>query len=121
MTISVNDNISIPDLNFKNMSFKQSEKIKYLGVLLDNKLNFKCHIKKVKQKLYPIITNFQRNRKFLSPQLARLWYTGLIRCHLEYCASLMHSTSEQIKKEFQKIENRCLKIIDFNRTKDETR
>ena len=33
----------------------------------------------------------------------------------------MHSTNDQNKKEFQKIENRCLKIIDLNQTKDETR
>ena len=54
MTVS-KTNEKLPKLNSGNMSFKQSEKIRYLGVNLDKKLNFKPHIKKLIQKLYPII------------------------------------------------------------------
>ena len=32
------------------MTFEQSDKIKYLGVTLDIKLNFKPHVKKLKTK-----------------------------------------------------------------------
>ena len=120
MTIS-NSKISAPNLNFKNLSFKQSDKIKYLGVILDDKLCFKPHIKKVKQKLYPIITSFQRNRKFLNSRLAALWYKGLIRPNLEYCAPILHCTGATIKHESERIENRCLKIINFNDSKIKTR
>ena len=75
----------------------------------------------MKQKLYPIITSFERNRKFLSSSLAALWYKGLIRPNLEYCAPLLFCSNDYIKKEILKIENRCLKIIDFNQHKTETR
>ena len=121
MTISNTSNIKAPDLKFDNLTFKQSSKIKYLGVILDCQLNFKPHTKKIKQKLYPIVTNFQRNRKFLSTKLAALWYVGLVRLNLEYCAPLLFTTNGYIKKEFLKIENRCLKIIDFDNSKDQTR
>ena len=121
MTISNTSGIKAPNLKFDNKSFKQSTKIKYLGVILDSNLNFKPHTGKIKQKLYPIITNFQRNRKFLSPKLAALWYVGLIRSNLEYCAPLLYTTNDYIKNEFLKIENRCLKIIDYNSSKDSTR
>lgn len=121
MTISNTSGIKAPNLKFDNKSFKQSTKIKYLGVILDSNLNFKPHTGKIKQKLYPIITNFQRNRKFLTPKLAALWYVGLIRSNLEYCAPLLYTTNDYIKNEFLKIENRCLKIIDYNSSKDSTR
>ena len=53
------------------MTFKQSFKIKYLDVVLEDNLNFKphtCKLCKFKQKLYPIVLNFQRSkRKFNSP------------------------------------------------------
>ena len=88
---------------------------------LDKNLNFKPHVKKLKQKLYPIISNFERNRKFLNENLAAVWYTGLIRPNLEYCAPLLFCTNEYIKMDILKIENRCLKIIYFNRSKAETR
>ena len=121
MTISNNQNTKPPDLKFNNLTFKQSNKIKYLGVILDNQLNFKPHTSKIKQKLYPIVTNFQRNRKFLTPSLATLWYIGLIRSNLEYSSPVLFTTNDYVKKEFLKIENRCLKIIDFDSSKENTR
>ena len=71
--------------------------------------------------MYPILTNFERNRKFLNEKLAALWYTGLIRPNLEYCAPLLFCTNDYIKKEVLKIENRCLKIVNFANSKDATR
>ena len=105
-----------------NKSFKQFTKIEYLGVIIDSNLNFKPYTGKIKQKLYPIITSFQRNRKFLTPKLAALWYVGPIRSNLETCAPLLYTTNDYmyIKNEFLKIENRCLKIIDYNSSKDST-
>ena len=117
MTISIKRNIKPPELKFNNLIFKQSDKIKYLGVILDNKLNFKSHTSKIKQKLYQIVTNFQRNRKFLTPKLAKLWYIGLIRSNLEYSSPVLFTTNDYVKKEFLKIENRCLKIIDITALK----
>ena len=37
-------------LNFQDMTFEQSDKIKYLGVTLDINLNSKPHVKKLKAK-----------------------------------------------------------------------
>ena len=59
---------------------------------------------KIKQKLYPIVTNFQRNRKFLTPQLATLWYIGVSRSHLEYSSPVLFTTNDYVKKEFLKID-----------------
>ena len=41
--------------------------------------------------------------------------------NLEYCAPFLFTTNNYIKKEFSKIENRCLKIIDCDNSKDQTR
>ena len=99
MTIS-KDIEKPPNLNFQNQSFKQVDKIKYLGVFLDKNLNFKRHGSKMKQKLYPIITNFERSRKFLSPSLAAFWSKGLIRPNFEYCSPLLFCSTDRIKRNF---------------------
>ena len=87
----------------------------------DKNLNFKPRVKELKQKLYPIISNFEQNRKFLSESLAAVWYAGLIRPNLEYCAPFLFCTNDYIKKNILKIENHCLNIINFYRSKAETR
>lgn len=121
MTITNHKTGKPPDIALKDITIKQSRKIKYLGVIIDDRLNFKLNINKIKQKVYPIITNFERNRKYISPDLAALWYTGLIRPHLEYCAPLTFSTNLSNREVLLKIENRCIKIIDFWKPKSETR
>ena len=46
MTMSNTSNMKAPDSKFDILTFKQSFKIKYLGVILDYQLNFKPHTKK---------------------------------------------------------------------------
>ena len=52
------------NLNFQNQSSKQADEIRYISVLFIKKLNSKPNVNKSKQKLYPIITNFDGNRTF---------------------------------------------------------
>ena len=66
MTISKSNGTEHPNLNDHGMTFKQPDKIKYLGMTLNKNLNFKPHVKKLKQKLYPGILYFELNRKFSS-------------------------------------------------------
>ena len=82
-------------------------------------LNFKPHTGKINQKLYPIITSFQCNCKFLTPKLTALWYVGLIWSILEYCSFALYHEWLFWKGVF---ENRCLKIIeiDYNSSKVST-
>ena len=61
MTISKSKGTKLPNLNFQGMSFKQSDNIKYLGMTLDKNINFKPHVKKLKQT--PIISNFEKTNK----------------------------------------------------------
>ena len=61
MTISKSKGTKLPNLNFQGMSFKQSDNIKYLGMTSEKNINFKPHVKKLKQK--PIISNFEQTNK----------------------------------------------------------
>ena len=55
-----------PKIRFKGIEFKQLSKIQHLGVLLDESLNFKPQLKKVKQNLYPTIKNLREIGSFLT-------------------------------------------------------
>lgn len=121
MTITNHKSDSPPDLHLHNHVIKQSKKIKYLGVILDHRLNMNAHVKKIKQKLYPVINCFSRQRRFLNLGLAAKWYTGLIRPVIEYCAPVLYGSNNEVRENLLKIENRCLKIINIHKSKDFTR
>mgnify|MGYP001791541157 CR=1 FL=1 len=65
----------------------------------------------------------KEKEKILNEKLAALWYTGLIRLNLEYCAPLLFCTNsnDYIKNGVLKIGNRCLKIVNFANSKNVTR
>jgi hypothetical protein len=116
MTLSKSkiNHITLPIIKFENMVLKQSDKIKYLGCHLDNRLNLNKHLSMLKKKLYPVIKNFMSNRRFLTENIAAIWYKTLIRPVLEYCAPIIYGGSKSLIKNITSIENKCLKIISSN-------
>ena len=82
----------LPKIKFETHTLKQCENVKYLGIYLDRHLNLKQHLIKTKQKMYPLIQNFARNRQYLSDKLAAIWYKSLLRPILEYGAPLLFSS-----------------------------
>ena len=111
---------SLPMITINESKLKQSDKIKYLGLVLDNKLKFNKSISLLKKKTFPVIQNLAINRKFISGDVAALWYKCIIRPILEYGASVHYDTRKSVIKNLLSIEYRCLKIIDKG-PKTETR
>ena len=98
-------------LRVHGKNIKQTDKLKYLGVLVDQKLTWVPHFKKLKQKVYPAISQFSRIRKYMSKPLATLYYNSIVRSRLEYCSSVLMNGNKSNLSVVSKIENRCLRII----------
>ena len=77
-----------------------SDSIKYLGLTLDQSLNWNSHTTNIKHKVMPIVWNFARIRNLLDSHTAQTYYTSLIRP--------LSQTNNQI---LETIQNRCLRII----------
>jgi hypothetical protein len=107
--------LSLPKIKFQGLMLKQSDKIKYLGCILDYQLKMNKHISYTKKKLYPIIKNFMTNRRFINKHIAASWYKCLIRPILEYCAPCIFTAGQSLINEVDLIENRCLKIISSDK------
>ena len=102
-------------LLIEGKSIPQSDKMRYLGVVVDQKLSWVAHYKKTKQKIYPAISIFTRLRKHMNKPLATLFYQSVIRSRLEYCSSVLANGNRSNNDIITKIENRCLRIICPNK------
>ena len=60
-----NSNITHPTIYFNNVQVQRANQQKHLGIILDDKLNFKCHIDKVLTKTSKSIAVIKRLRNFL--------------------------------------------------------
>ena len=64
-----------------------------------------------KQKLTPLIWKFSQIRHLIDQPTARLYYTSLIRPHLEYAAATIFNMSTKNVKLMETMQNKCLRII----------
>lgn len=90
-----------------------SQTVKYLGMTLDAKLNYKAHIQITKQKAanslratYPLLAN-----KRLSTSNKMIIFKSIIRPILAYAAPVWHKAAISNIKGLQIIQNKSLKII----------
>mgnify|MGYP002775233228 CR=1 FL=1 len=104
---------NIKQLTFNNDIIKTEKEIKYLGVILDSKLNFNSHINKVTSKatgaitaLYPLLNRYSPLKK----ELKILLYKQCILPILTYACPVWSNTSKSNIEKLQKVQNRCLRM-----------
>ena len=91
----------------------------YLGVTLDNQLNYNLHITKVTNLVTGKLNQFRRMRKFLTTKAALMVYKGMLLPLLEYGDIFLVGASVCNRKRLQILQNKGLrcalnKDIDTN-------
>ena len=77
-------NINHPIIYFNNVQIQRANPKKYFGIILGEKLNFKCHIDKVLTKTSKGVAVTKRLRNFLPRKLVITIYKAIIKPHLDY-------------------------------------
>lgn len=102
-------------LKFGNTEIDFLDEAKYLGVILDKKLNYAKHIQCARRKaqnctkaLYPLLA---RNSK-LTIQNKNLLYKMVVRPTLTYASPIWSQAAKTHIKSLQVIQNKCLKLIN---------
>ena len=78
-----NSNITHPTIYFNNVQVQRANQQKHLGIILDDKLNFKCPIDKVLTKTSKSIVVIKRLQIFLRRKSLITIYKAIIRPHLD--------------------------------------
>ena len=72
------------DLKIRDNDLKIIRKTKYLGVQIDNSLNWKEHIKIVSTKVSRAISFLKNAKTFLGQETLKTLYTGIVEPHFRY-------------------------------------
>lgn len=105
-------------LNFKVEKLKllvcgieipEVQSAKYVGILIDNKLNFKSHsleaISKIKQNMFLL----NSNKNFLPLTIRKLIYNSLIKPYFEYG---VENWGNSLKKHLTVMQKKCVRMIN---------
>ena len=82
---------------------------KYLGVTLDNQLNYNSHVNKIISSVSGKLKQFQRMRNFLNVKAAVLVYKSMLLPLLEYGNIFLSATSKENRRKLQTLQNKGLR------------
>ena len=89
----------------------ESSKIKYLGLILDNKLNWKPHICELSKKLGRAVGLVYKVRKLFSPSALRSLYFSLFNSHLSYGLVVWGNASSKDIDKIKSLQRRAIKAV----------
>jgi hypothetical protein len=104
------------DVKIGGVEIERVPELKYLGVIIDEKLSFSAHLKYIKKKLNVKLAMFRKMSFKLDFSTKVLLYKSLIGPHFDYCSSILFSLSDSQMNELQKIQNKFMRnILKVNR------
>lgn len=94
-----------------NTKLKQVSETKYLGIIIDDKLDFKKNLEYVIKKMSKKI-NFLARISNQLPQITRTKiYTSIVASHIEFCSSILFLSNETELNKIQLLQNRGMRIL----------
>lgn len=98
--VSINKNI-----------LKEATSIKYLGVKMDQNLNFKLHVEYIAGKMAQKIQFINRISDKIDIKTRSLLFRAIVLPHLDFCASLFFNLKSNSIDKLQKILNRGMRMV----------
>lgn len=93
----------------KDSYLKQTSEIKDLGIYLDNKLRFHCHIDKICKTAFKNLGFILRNsRDFNNPSTVIMLYNTFVRSGLEYCSVVWNPFYKIYIKRLESVQKRFM-------------
>ena len=100
------------EVSINNHNISPEDNLKYLGVLLDNKLSWKPHIQKVKTQPSRACGILSKLKHYTTPPILKVVYNSLIHPYLNYSILNWGRASYATSKPLIKLQNKAIKIIN---------
>ena len=98
-------------LTVNNTNILMNSSTKYLGVFLDEELNWKIHINHVTNGLRTLFPIFYNIRKYLSINQVKTLYYTLVYSKIKYGIVIYGTSNSIVLKSVQTVQNQLLKVL----------
>ena len=116
--------LQLPVLKINNYEIKRSTSVKFLGVMVDEHLNWKDHINVIENKLSKNLGLLHKAKQFLNAKAMKSLYFSFIHSYLTngnvvWCSTSMNKTKKLFSKQKQAIKRIPMADIHANLNSDE--
>ena len=99
------------NLKLSNHKLKRVTEVKFLGVVIDDKLNWEPQIDHLKAKLLSSLVVIKRIKSFIPHDEYNKLYNALFKSHLSYCISSWGGISKNKLKSIFSVQKRCIRLL----------
>ena len=99
---------------------QENPTIKFLGVYIDPKLDFKYHIEHMHAKISRSLYAINTAKHFLNTEILIILYKSLIHCHFLYCIQIYSSVSSNAMKKLFLQQKKAIRIVTNSRFNSHT-
>ena len=100
------------EIMIEGEKIQRSPAVNYLGIILDQALDWKPQIKKkIKAKIIPAFAAIFKSKRFLSGTLLKQMHFSLVHTHLMYLSGVYGGCAQTYLREIQVLQNTILKTI----------
>ena len=98
-------------IKINNIPIKNTNLNKYLGLVVDDKLNWENHLVYLQQKIIPLMGALHRCAEYLNEKNKYLIYNSYVLSHLRYLINIWGNTGIVNLKKIQLLQNKTIKIL----------
>ena len=102
------NSIHVPSVKIKDNVINRVTHFKYLGVQIDQYLDWAKHVESMQKTLQKSVFLLKRIRPFITEQMAMIFYKTIIQSKIYYC-SIWGNMAKTYNDKLQKIQNRALR------------
>ena len=98
-------------LNINGSEIIRANQYEYLGIIIDDRLNWSNHVDKIRKEITPYVFILNRSRYLISEQTAKLIYQSFIHSRLTYVAPSWRAAPDYKLQELRVLQHRAIKAI----------
>jgi hypothetical protein len=104
-------------IKFGQHNIQRVESIKYLGIIIDDKLTWKNHVESIRNKLKRLSSIFYKVRLKMPPFCLKQVYFALVHAALQYGVEIYANCKKTYLGDLITMNNRILRILQFKNTR----
>jgi hypothetical protein len=98
-------------ISLENGCINRVTSFKYLGLKIDEKLEWREHVNYVQTKISPFVGMLKRIRPFITERVAMNLYYAHIHSRLIYCLPVWAFCTVDLKINLQRLQNKAVKVV----------
>ena len=102
------------NIQINGQSIERMYSYRYLGLEIDESLNWQVHIETICKKISASLGALKRIRTFVPQNTLILMYKALVLPYSDYCSEVWGCLGKTLSEKLQKLQNRAGRIITFS-------